>query len=517
MPTITLSPEFFRKERDKAYTNWKEAWWRENFQNSLDAKSTRLDVEFEDDAQGNLRIIFSDNGTGMTPEVIENVYLCLGKTTKEGTDSVGGFGRARILTCFSMEHWSIVSGTVRVDGHGISYEISSTSPYSGVRLEATMPPGVTRENMREALVSVLRTCTIESELYIEGERYTEWLVPGEYLTNMTTDGDPWGSLYEVEGNGFANQLLIRVHGLTMFTQWTQYNKGLILQLDPGKAREVLSSNRDGLMWKHSQTLSQLLSELATEGRKALRPKLPRVVKILEGMGMRETRAKRTASPKELTLDDLFARKQAYRQREREDTALVAGYGLSLARPGYYDSKPKTETIEEKHQIDFMEHFVFEIDTQNINIRRASESWNPLNWRKSGGRWPADVQAKIALLRAWQECCAYMIELYAATFKVERAIRWTTGWTFSDLNFAECRKLTAGHAFLLNPLNNEGALCVNYRSIHDRKNLLGKALHEVCHIDTQYHDSVFSDRMTQMVCIMDQTEALRRINVALKGM
>jgi hypothetical protein len=57
-------------------------------------------VTFED-VDGHGRVRFADDGTGMTRRTLEEVFFALGRTTKDGEDSIGGFGRARIILCFA--------------------------------------------------------------------------------------------------------------------------------------------------------------------------------------------------------------------------------------------------------------------------------------------------------------------------------------------------------------------------------------------------------------------------------
>src|SRR4051794_11863551 len=60
----------------------------------------------------------------MTRETLEKVYFSVGASSKTDTDgSIGGMGRARMMTCFSMEFWSIRSQDYVVIGRGGSYQV----------------------------------------------------------------------------------------------------------------------------------------------------------------------------------------------------------------------------------------------------------------------------------------------------------------------------------------------------------------------------------------------------------
>jgi HSP90 family molecular chaperone len=136
MPNISIPKSFFVKER-RMYSQWQFAFWREFFQNSIDAGATRIDIELEQ-VDNVIRVEFRDNGCGMTREILENVYFSLGATTKGGEDQVGGFGRARILTCFSMKSYKIHTLDNLVIGEGGEYEIQKTDALAGTNVTVEM-------------------------------------------------------------------------------------------------------------------------------------------------------------------------------------------------------------------------------------------------------------------------------------------------------------------------------------------------------------------------------------------
>ena len=110
--TVQIPKSFHVRERDRAYDDWTLSIFREFVQNSIDAGATRIDISiasavpkgFEGrppDARNVTRLVFEDDCGGMSLDVLNKVYFRLGETTKTGDDSVGGFGRARIMQNFS--------------------------------------------------------------------------------------------------------------------------------------------------------------------------------------------------------------------------------------------------------------------------------------------------------------------------------------------------------------------------------------------------------------------------------
>ncbi len=70
----------------------------------------------------------------MSHDVLEDVYFRLGETTKggsgeNGSASIGGFGRARLLTCFAQEAYTIRTQNVAAFGSGAEYHIDTTDAW----------------------------------------------------------------------------------------------------------------------------------------------------------------------------------------------------------------------------------------------------------------------------------------------------------------------------------------------------------------------------------------------------
>lgn len=111
---LSVDKGFLRGERDQYYNDFTIAFWRELFQNSVDAGATDISIDIEErqprryggpDAPEKVtNVCFLDNGHGMTAQVLNDVYFKMGRSTKKDDGgSIGGFGRARIMTCFSQQ------------------------------------------------------------------------------------------------------------------------------------------------------------------------------------------------------------------------------------------------------------------------------------------------------------------------------------------------------------------------------------------------------------------------------
>jgi hypothetical protein len=135
---LSVGKDFLRGERDQYYNDFTIAFWRELFQNSVDAGATDISIDIEerqprrfggqDGPEKVTNICFTDNGHGMTAEVLNDVYFKMGRSTKKDDGgSIGGFGRARIMTCFSQESYSILTKDRFVSGDGPKFEHGSVA------------------------------------------------------------------------------------------------------------------------------------------------------------------------------------------------------------------------------------------------------------------------------------------------------------------------------------------------------------------------------------------------------
>ena len=266
---ITLAPSFFRKERLN-YKNWSFAFWREFFQNSVDAKATVIRVNVEQ--KGDLATTsITDNGIGMTRDILENVYFRLGETTK-GEGDIGGFGKARIITCFAHEQYTLYSKNWMAVGRGSDVRVTEfeeggfyTDGFQAVvQVDATDRYGDT-VNMEESLYRYLRMAQMKCKVIVNGETWAGWCHRRKKIRELS-----FGDVHVNKSpNGIRNWLIVRISGVPMFARWIDAKAQVVVEVDPIKSHEVFTSNRDGLMNGGSAELDRFLQEIATETTSAL--------------------------------------------------------------------------------------------------------------------------------------------------------------------------------------------------------------------------------------------------------
>lgn len=145
------------------------AFLRELVQNSIDAGTTRIDVRVRRSADGAVETSVSDDGCGMTPEVIEGALLTLFSSTKEDDASkVGKYG-VGFVSVFAIEPRAVLVETWRDGGRwrlslrsDHSYELEALGDAEGsgtrVALASVMDAGAFEEHVRRCRAALERWC-----------------------------------------------------------------------------------------------------------------------------------------------------------------------------------------------------------------------------------------------------------------------------------------------------------------------------------------------------------------------
>lgn len=356
---VTTPKEFYLKERENVYSDWMIAFWREFFQNSVDAGAKNIAISintektrgsFDQDADTEAdvtRIVFDDDGSGMNAETLSSVYFAIGKSTKDtGADSVGGFGRARLMTCFSQKRYSILTQNNFVMGDGpkyVLYDLEAAEREIGnalERLEASGAGEVAKTALAADKHLIVQArqgggragCRVEVD--VEHYRKHKWSdVPDEatmarrlrdYLSesqisaNVTINGktpeEYYGSdkkiqarrgpvkrtlratlnddsvvdfatVHTTESDAAAHKgkMIVRVDGASMFTDTiSSTNKQVIVEIVRERSRQALNANRDSLKDEFKEVVDEFLQELSTDNVSALAEKESRNSYRIEG-------------------------------------------------------------------------------------------------------------------------------------------------------------------------------------------------------------------------------------------
>lgn len=339
--TIVTPKSFYVQERDRLYSSPFLALFRELGQNAVDARAKEIRIEIAP-AKGKgafgrqasvkdvIRVTFTDDGHGMTADVIDNVYFKPGESTKRGEDAIGGFGRARLLNFGQVRHrlWTLDSF---VDGDGPEYvhypfsemsrvfadqadtlqaefdvtgdealrpridELRRDSQFSaslaaaggvkGCTIELDINPeeygpgnwrNPTLDVLMKHLTDYLSQSQLPAKVYINGELSPLQLQRGPARRDLIAtlpDGtqQKFGTVHTNRSEKAAHKgrMITRVRGAAMFDKRIRGEVQVVLELDPKVARDVLTANRDGFRTPYDEVVDELIAELAVDTKSAL--------------------------------------------------------------------------------------------------------------------------------------------------------------------------------------------------------------------------------------------------------
>lgn len=338
---VATPKSFFAKERDQFYSDWQISFWRELFQNSVDAGASRISVsirgaaargsfaEAGDSSRKVTRIVFEDDGCGMDVETLDRVYFAIGQTTKGDDSSVGGYGRARLMTCFSQERYSILTTDRFVMGDGpdyVNYSLDeaervlaravsglqgkqedvdasgaalradlervkaarAAGGFKGCRVEIdcenedkwnSPTPERMAERLKEYLsesqvpVTVLIEGRSPEEFYSESDKIQARRGPVRKRLSCVVNGETveFANVHTSEGEKARHKgkVIVRVDGAAMYSRDARAAAQIIVEVDKGLSRTVLNSNRDGMKSPYSSALDAFIAELNVDRDSAL--------------------------------------------------------------------------------------------------------------------------------------------------------------------------------------------------------------------------------------------------------
>jgi hypothetical protein len=483
MATITISSQFFENEI-RNYSNWEQAFWRELFQNSIDAGANKIDISYEQ--MGSQCIVsFKDNGRGMDKNVLESVFFNLGTTTKNSSDSVGGFGRARIILCFAQTDYIIRTQNYYVSGHGANYEISEKTNYlHGCKFLITIPLNKFYSNFEkfeQALFEYLSLSNIKASININNKEFN--YIP--LIARGKKKELSFGTAYANKSAADKNKIIFRVNGVAMFTRYTSANIQVIVEINPAESRKVLLSNRDGLIWKCTDEVEQFCDLISKETLSAFRDK-SQGEEIVIGSARKFTRKIDTSNliPKAEVNQFIFNNNINFNDDPNEISSIQAKSGL-------------------------LDGLVVLTKTADKKIRAAAKNFSP-------DKLEAPESRKLKLLKQWAIACEAALESLCKLRAIEE-IDWRPGFVF-DETIEACHKLTndGAHTLMLNPVQIKGEeigkVKFSITNFHSHVELLTLAAHEVAHCEYKWHDESYAGLFTDIV-----SDMMKNINMLSKEM
>jgi 3'-phosphoadenosine 5'-phosphosulfate sulfotransferase (PAPS reductase)/FAD synthetase len=285
-PAIRLGREFYEAALND-YTDWREKWWREAIQNSVDAGATKVACEAQKNPDETWTISVTDNGGGMTREIITDKFLVLGATTKPASSgAAGGFGKAKELLLMPWVRWTLESQESRLRGapdENNDFE-PLEKPLKGTRLTVVMQSDENLHTTDAQAISFIKKCFLPNVAFtvngktiradLQGQRLIEE-IPGKAQV-----------MFAPSAKEKTYRMMIRARGLYMFDRGLKDEVGghILVELT-GPSVRLLSANRDSIRdWELSETINGLANKIASDVTSGTRAKKGLISQVFRGTG-----------------------------------------------------------------------------------------------------------------------------------------------------------------------------------------------------------------------------------------
>jgi hypothetical protein len=282
-PSIGIGREFFASAL-KDYRDWEIKWWREVVQNAVDAGATEIALDAKQSDDGTWIVSCTDNGGGMTEDVLINKFLVLGGTTKAGAAPgvAGGFGKAKELILLPWIWWETHTRGVVVRGAGAEYEIKrGARNLRGTKLTVCMPPD--QYTASHQAIAFVEKCFLPGIRFrVNGKVYRGKLTSDKLIDRVPGKVD----VFHVDKKDASSSgMLVRTNGLYMFSIGYQSVQGYLVAEITAPSIEILTANRDGFRdggVRHA--IDNLGTKIAKDVKSALRAKKGMIRQKFRGSG-----------------------------------------------------------------------------------------------------------------------------------------------------------------------------------------------------------------------------------------
>lgn len=481
MGQIKIGREFFAKVK-LDYADWHWALVREFLQNCIDAPGCdTVEVSIARDG-GNTSLMVSNNGEPMDEDVLNSKLLTLGGSGKnfEG-DNTGGFGVAKSLLYYCHLSYRIVTGSLLVEGEGAQFTVTQASPIDGTK-STVLVEGDVVSNLEEECRRFAQFSQWRGTLRLNGKVLATDLKKGTRRREFR-----WGTVYT--NNSFANVCIVRINGQPMFTRYAR-TKGCVLVELSGKAKDVLTSNRDGMKHEYANELSDFLTALAVDKRSALREQKA-AYKRYEGERIKNEAKKPKAAG--VSLDDLI------------DVAALAEAIAGNSGPAGERTAPATSDGGVR---------TMAVERQDVKLAPSSRLGTEFIVKNTTGMATPDYYTpgsgfsnySKGLVRAW---AAVILKLYQIH---DMAGEFSIGFVFDEESVAEHEVSTAyGRVYYLNParvvFQRDKPQCRSFKARYtgawaNRFDIIASANHEFVHgLGFNNHDEDFASKLSEVQAVV----------------
>lgn len=120
--------------------------------------------------------------------------------------------------------------------------------------------------MGDALVLYLQSCQLGCEVWVNGALFDRWAYRNRIAGQLS-----FGKVF-VNKSKARYSVLVRVNCVQMFSRYTQAAWQIVIEIDPARSREILTSNRDGLTSRAARELDDFIGSIWVSPVSAVRPR-----------------------------------------------------------------------------------------------------------------------------------------------------------------------------------------------------------------------------------------------------
>lgn len=495
---ISISREFFVTAlRD--YENWREKYFREAIQNSYDAGATQIDITSKQNADGTWTVTVTDDGGGMSEDVLLNKFLVLGGTTKVGVaGSAGGFGKAKELLVLPWLSWKIHSRDIEAAGSGIEYTIKRVEMIHGTVLEVIMPND-NHADTPQAISMIEKSYLPKISFTVNGSKFKADLkASGEPIEVIGNKAE----LYFVKADNARSlsYMLVRTKGLFMFEIYIgDAIPGYVIAELTAPSIEILTANRDGFRdYQVKREIAKFGERVAKDTLSALRSKKGLIRQKFVGTG--KFKAKQMAAdaivavgpihePKNKSgsqLSDAAVERVAAVLADRDERDSVGAVSVDTARVML-----STRILGSDHAESMVKQLVWQPDFYIVNDIE--------NFKVPKKFFPETMTPTVRKIAAtWTEMCRFVL------IQLGSDSEFGVGFIFSESTLAgylsDNDEGESGQWLMLNPFKKLQSRDMMWSPSHtaDLQWLYAAAIHEATHMadGISYHDEAFAAALTK---------------------
>jgi hypothetical protein len=448
---------------------------REIYQNGIDCGSTQikvsitLDQDHTTDTYSVFTVVVENNGRPMNKSELFDKLLQLGESSKSGS-AIGGFGKAKEILYFAHHSYSIITGPYSLVGTGADYSWSTHEPphpgtTSTMRVEYPKASYRTHADNLKDFVQCWRFVASHGRyrncsLWINGEQVhgQERLCPELSLTDESENFRL--STCQSCNTGYV---YVRSGGVYMFMRSIAGKKSYYVDLKkPG--REVLTANRDGLVYGAQQELDILIQKLSNNNLSS-----SKACKVID---------------KWLIGRVFTADFPVVKSSSKVQTTLS-----EPVKPQTGQTETETEEAAEEEEIQSTP-----VERNPLPVQHSIYLSSRGSFRVPSKHWKRDEVSDsiVNLLSAWADV------VKTVHFAMNDKSTFHVGLIFDtdkdSPHLAEYVDKGGCHIFLINPLDSDR----RYRyTIREYPQLIGLAIHEYAHKLHSCHTESFSSHMTNV--------------------